>query len=141
MRRSPLTEWIKEAETYQAYEIPESWEFVKMRPKLLTSRVTLSVWWCDGAAESKLRITFPEWVDILNGERLYKSKKAFFEIPYVECWDFNTGVDEFVLGNDDGGTYVAGSLDDLTVTGAKINGLDLARFLLDVRKYIRERKL
>ena len=140
MRRSPLTEWIRKAQAGDVTEIPDALDFVEMRPKLLSSRVTLSVWWCGGAAESTLRITFPEWVDILNGCRFFRSQKRFFEIPYVECWTFNTGLNEFELGNDDGGTYDEGSLEDLTVIGAKINGLDLARFLLDVRQSLKARQ-
>ena len=74
MRRSPLTEWIRKAQAGDVTEIPDALDFVEMRPKLPSSRVTLSVWWCDGAAESTLRITFPEWVDILNGCRFFRSQ-------------------------------------------------------------------
>ena len=117
---SEIEEWVER--TRAALDagktpcLPTDSEFEKMCPALQTAEVTLSFWWLDGRAESKISMPFSQWLDIIRGERYecQQPREPFEDTFFHLVWTFSSA--GFTLGDyEDCVDYCSGGLEQLYI--------------------------
>ena len=115
--------------------LPTDSEFEKMCPALQTAEVTLSFWWLDGRAESKITMPFSQWLDIIRGERYEQELPAesFEGDTQHPALIFSSGCFSLV-DYENGADYYCGDLEDLCVDSSTAGVDDLASLVLCLKR-------